>query len=84
MTRQMTRQEIRDQFARELSVDAERMINSELSAITISYDGCYKRAVGVIETVLALRLLPPDRCDLLKQQAKEISRSRKIQLELYT
>lgn len=78
----MTRQQIRDQFARELSVDAERLINAELSAITISYDGCYKRAVGVIETVLALRLLPPDRCDLLKQQAKQISQARKAQLEI--
>lgn len=82
MTRQMTRQEIRDQFARELSVDAERLINSELSAITISYDGCYKRAVAVIDTAMGLRLLPPDRCDLLKQQAKQISQARKAQLEL--
>ncbi len=78
----MTRQQIRDQFARELSVDAERLIDSELAAITISYDGCYKRAVGVIETVLALRLLPPDRCALLKQQAKQISQARKAQLEI--
>lgn len=78
----MTRQQIRDQFARELSVDAERLIDSELSAITITYDGCYKRAIAVIETALALRLLPPDRCDLLKQQAKQISKARKAQLEI--
>lgn len=82
MTRHMTRQEVRDQLTREMSVDAERMIDSELSAITISYDGCYKRAVAVIDTALGLRLLPPDRCDLLKHRAKQISQARKAQLEI--
>lgn len=78
----MTRHEIRQQLIGELGIDAERMIDQELSAITISYDGCNRRAIGVIDTVMGLRLLSPDRCDVLKNQARAISRARKQQIEV--
>lgn len=78
----MTRFETRAQLIEELGADAERMIDQELAAITISYDGCSRRAIGVIDTVMGLRLLHPERCDVLKQQARAISQARIAQLEL--
>jgi len=78
----MTRFEIRAQLIEELGADAERMIDQELAAITISYDGCNRRAIGVIDTVMGLRLLSGERCDLLKQRARAISQARVAQLEL--
>lgn len=78
----MTRHEIRQQLLEELRVDAERMIDQELAAITISYDGCNRRAIAMIDQAMGLRILPGERCDALKQQALAISRARKHQIEV--
>lgn len=78
----MTRHEIRQQLLEELRVDAERLIDQELAAITRSYNGCHNRAVGMIDMAMGLRLLSGERCDSLKQQALAISRARKHQIEV--
>lgn len=78
----MTRHEIRQQLLEELAVDVERQIDQELAAITISYDGCNRRAIGMIDQAMGLRILSGERCDILKDQARAISRARKQQIEV--
>ena len=70
-----------DQHKQVLSEQAERMIDDQLKLLAVSLDGRLDSAYATINTVLGLRILDLDRCDVLKDQAKAISDHRKGQIE---